>query len=243
MNATSTFSTEFGKVTIFNNDYHFASEYSKGIHWDGGIIRDTLSRYVQKAKVILDIGSHVGSHSIAYNKINPSAHIYAFEPQKHIYRLLVKNICDNSAISKVTPVYSAVGNKCGIAHMASRSYDLGIPVEYDSGKGFNYGGLSLGVDGEQVPLMTIDSMNLDACDFIKIDVEGAEPLAFMGAALTILKYKPVIYFECNERDVTEDMKKDLNITTNIPAAIDVLKAYGYTNFVKVTDFDILALPE
>ena len=40
----------------------------------------------------------------------------------------------------------------------------------------NWGGLALGScsEGEEVEVITIDSLKLSACDFIKVDVEGME---------------------------------------------------------------------
>lgn len=47
----------------------------------------------------------------------------------------------------------------------------------------------------QIPLITIDSLDLPACDLICLDIEGYEPLALQGAERTIRKYRPVIMFE------------------------------------------------
>lgn len=46
-----------------------------------------------------------------------------------------------------------------------------------------------------IPVITIDSLNLEACDLICLDIEGYEPLALQGAEQTIRKYSPVIMFE------------------------------------------------
>lgn len=46
-----------------------------------------------------------------------------------------------------------------------------------------------------IPIVTIDSLNLEACDLICLDIEGYEPLALQGARHTIRKYRPVIMFE------------------------------------------------
>lgn len=46
-----------------------------------------------------------------------------------------------------------------------------------------------------IPVITIDSLGLGACDLICLDVEGSEPSALKGAEHTIRKYRPVIMFE------------------------------------------------
>jgi hypothetical protein len=47
----------------------------------------------------------------------------------------------------------------------------------------------------QIPMMSIDSLNLMECDLIALDVEGFEMNALQGAKNTILKYKPTIIAE------------------------------------------------
>ena len=47
----------------------------------------------------------------------------------------------------------------------------------------------------QIPMMTIDGLNLNACDMIQLDVEGFEQYAIRGAIATIQKFKPVIIAE------------------------------------------------
>jgi len=64
----------------------------------------------------------------------------------------------------------------------------------------NYGGLALGPSprGEPVPVMTVDSLRLPACQMLKIDVEGMEGEVIAGADETIRRCRPVIYVE-NDR--------------------------------------------
>lgn len=43
--------------------------------------------------------------------------------------------------------------------------------------------MSIDKGGEKVAMISIDSLNLESCDFIKIDAEGYEPLVIAGAGL------------------------------------------------------------
>jgi hypothetical protein len=46
-----------------------------------------------------------------------------------------------------------------------------------------------------IPMLAIDSLNLDACDLIQLDVEGYEQFAIQGARRTIEAHRPVIIAE------------------------------------------------
>jgi len=62
-----------------------------------------------------------------------------------------------------------------------------------------------------IPMFTVDSLNLNACDFIQFDLEGYELYALMGAVNTIRQFKPVISCE---------LGNDL--------ILDFLKQFGYS---------------
>ena len=49
--------------------------------------------------------------------------------------------------------------------------------------------------GGEVPMVTIDSLSVDACDIIVLDVEGSEFFALQGAVQTVAQFRPVIQFE------------------------------------------------
>ena len=68
----------------------------------------------------------------------------------------------------------------------------------DIGIEYNFGAVTVGdSEGVEVPLMTVDQLNLARCDLIKVDAEGFEPQTMLGAYKTIEKFKPVIYLEYN----------------------------------------------
>lgn len=52
----------------------------------------------------------------------------------------------------------------------------------------------------EVPQMRVDSLNLEACDAIQLDIEGYEISALLGAIDTITKFKPVISLETRNQN-------------------------------------------
>jgi FkbM family methyltransferase len=53
--------------------------------------------------------------------------------------------------------------------------------------------------------VTIDSLNLDSCDVIHLDIEGYETNALRGAMKTIQKYKPLIVLETWDNDLMKSI--------------------------------------
>ena len=236
-----TFQTKYGYFTCYKNDIVFSSAlYSSKIYEEDLItqyIIPILKKYNDEI-FILDIGGHIGTHTILYSRLL-TCKIMAFEPQKRIYELLQKNVHDNQ-------LQNCVLYNCAVGHTNIRTtlsdtlYDgYNCKIEYDVNKTLNYGGIGLGENGEQVNMITIDSLNLDKCDYIKIDIEGAEILALMGAANTIHKFKPLIWFESTDKTVSNEMKKSMEINFEIPNIIDYLTNFGYS-FYKLNESNILA---
>jgi FkbM family methyltransferase len=143
-------------------------------------------------------------------------------------------------IKNVTLFNNAVGHKYVNTTMSNMLYDgYNCAIEYNTNKTLNYGGIGLGEKGEPCTMLTIDSLNLEKCDYIKIDVEGAEILVLMGGMNTIQKFKPYIWIEKTDKHVTNEMKKSLNIDFEIIDTLDFLKNIGY-KFRNIDDNNYLA---
>lgn len=54
-------------------------------------------------------------------------------------------------------------------------------------------------EGNSTKGITIDSMNLYACGFIKLDLQGYDLFALKGAKTTLTKFKPAVYLEADPR--------------------------------------------
>jgi FkbM family methyltransferase len=232
--------TPIGVITVLTNDHFYHDIKHTNQYAEQIIIDNDLREYIVNAKNILDIGSHVGYHSIAYMKMNPDVNIIAFEPQSEMFYLLQKNISQNGYSDRIQTLNCCAGHECmdtTLSDFISDGPTTTIPIEYGSNNVYNFGGLNIGHGSTVVKMITVDSLNLSNVDYMKIDVEGAESLVLLGAEKTIRKYKPVICFE--------DLKQ-LSVTPaelgldSIPSAYDVLRSYGYTNFKQIAYENVIA---
>lgn len=241
--------TKYGIIYYLKNDFYIAQDLIKDELYSHAEIEALLVDYIKKSKVILDIGAHIGCHSIAYSKINPECIIHSFEIQKPIYQLLKKNIITNNLQDRIIPYNCAIGNLIKMVNINSSIIDgpnKNKDFSYLDDKPYNFGGVSLGKDGEECMMMTVDSLNLQACDFIKIDVEGFEYLVILGAMNTILKFHPYIYYECrNDKNISEDVMnigelKNLDIEKDKNIVFRLLYNLGYRKFTNYGE-NILAI--
>lgn len=235
------FGTPFGPFACYKNDQNFYYHLSRGGYWEAQLILDFLRPFYLQAKTILDIGAHIGSHSFVYSYFNSQATIYAFEPQKEIYKLLTKNM---ESRPNVHCLNTCVGHKACQVNMSSSAKcgeNADKAIEYGEGATMNLGGISLGLGGESVPMITIDSLNLSGCDFIKMDVEGAEGLVVQGAQETLRKYKPIICFEYTPSMDTQEIAKLFDLPS-LPNVKDELAALGYKTFRQIEGDNWLAFP-
>jgi FkbM family methyltransferase len=141
--------------------------------------------HVKAWNVALDVGAHVGFWT--RDMAERFKKVYAFEASPDTFACLVKNTDD---LPDVQTFNAAVGNAkgfCKIGHdpRRERAGNTGSRFVMPTPKG-------------SVPMIPIDSLKLDACDFIKIDVEGFEFHVLNGAVKTIKKHRPTIIMECRE---------------------------------------------
>ncbi len=241
-NFTVSSKTKYGKIMYNKNEDGIGGVLCHGIHWDGDIIETKLQPFVSRAKIILDIGAHVGCHTIAYSKINPDAIIHAFEMQTEMFYYLEQNI-KNNGINNVILYNNAVGNQTGEYETETKLRDGGYykTVEYFTEDKFNFAGLGLGIGGEKVKMIKIDDLKLDGCDFIKIDVEGFEYGVLLGAIETIKKYKPVIFYEYADKFMTPEMCNIAGIEYHENYnPMNLLKELGYNNFDESIKCNVIA---
>lgn len=198
-----------------------------GISWESHI-RDRMLKYVKPGSVVLDIGAHIGTHTLSLAQAvgeQEGGRVIAFEPQPKIFRELFWNMQLNN-VKNVEFYPVAVGDHLG-------------QIELSPFAESNEGGTGLrGGTGQFVPLITIDSLKLDNVSLMKIDVEGLEDQVLIGLHDTILRCKPVIFIEimggCSIENATPEIKLKIENT------IRSLENYGYV-IERLGESDYLAL--
>ncbi|HEY2153175.1 MAG TPA: FkbM family methyltransferase [Vicinamibacterales bacterium] len=155
-----------------------------------GMVRALL----KPGDVAIDVGGHIGFFTMEMaGAVGPTGRVYAFEPLDTNANLLERSIAENGFEDRVIFQRAAVGAATGTA-------TLTFPLET-----LNSGGAYLLRDGtaalagnerREVPVVALDAVELRRpVRFIKMDVEGAEPLVLRGADRLLREDKPIILSE------------------------------------------------
>ena len=149
-----------------------------------------------KARVSLDIGAHKGTYSFALLKHSQAVH--SFEPNPKMFDVL-----ESWARGRVTLHPSALSNRSGEA-------DLLVPKRRN---GYSNQGSSLSaikVHGDhgtvRVHADRLDDCGIDNVGFIKIDVEGFESEVLDGGKKLLLRDRPNLLVEMEEKHTKIPLK-------------------------------------
>lgn len=107
--------------------------------------------------------------------------VFTFEADPRCFPYLVKNL---ERVKNVTA-----------QHLALFDRACSMSIANDAAEVDNLGAQYVVPMAGSVKAITIDSLDLDACDLIYLDIEGAEFKALQGAIETIKQHKPVIAVE------------------------------------------------
>lgn len=164
-------------IAVIEGDSHI----SKWVEAEGRLDHDQYSlpiilEWIPEGGMVVDGGAFIGDHTIAYlNKVGKNGLVYAFEPNREAYECLVHN-CPNAL--------------CSPKGLSDEDSEMAHYPWENAGAGF------LG-KGNGTKVVKLDHMGLLELDFLKLDVEGMETRALLGAKRTIKKCRPVMWIEVN----------------------------------------------
>lgn len=138
--------------------------------------------HVTDRTLAIDGGAHVGTWSKILGGLFDR--VLAIEPSHDTYEALVTNMhafgCQN-----VECRHEALGAEPGMVSMTMDPRAEALQ---------NTGGRFVRADGD-ITRVRIDDWKVPSLGFLKLDVEGSEPLALEGAAETLQRCKPIVLFE------------------------------------------------
>jgi len=148
-----------------------------------------MKRAIHPNSNCIDVGCHKGEILDVILKLAPQGSHFAFEPIPELYQDLTIKYAQRAQIlpyalaeKSGTSSFHFVKNAPAYSGLEKREYKVQAPE----------------IEEIQVELRPLDEViPVDTrIDFVKIDVEGGEFAVFKGAEQLLLKYRPVVIFEC-----------------------------------------------
>lgn len=178
-------------------------------------IQDNEEGYFDFSKNMIDIGACYG----VYSMVLPFNHAFMFEPNKEYFAYCQANMLLHGKIYKADMFNVAVSDKTGSIQFDG-FYGGELAAEYNT---WTQTAITT------VPCIKLDDMQdtLTNIGFIKIDIEGMEPYALMGAKQVIKNNNyPPILFESWEEGNNEESQEQYE--HRVALLENVLQELGYS---------------
>ncbi|MCJ2078921.1 FkbM family methyltransferase [Methylobacterium sp. E-016] len=191
-----------------------------------------LAQYIRDGTMVLDVGSNIGTHALAFARRCEKSVVWGFEPRPVVSSLAEVNCIRNNA-RNVCIVQAACGAKFSMVTLAgpSQNEDNAGAFKLDGVTSLHFwarlaGWLGKAVEVQppfsRVPIIPLDSLRFpSAVSLLKVDVEGMESQVIYGARKMISRDLPAVYFEV----------LDINLATE---PFNLLRRLGYRCFCMET---------
>jgi FkbM family methyltransferase len=188
---------------------------------------DTFRKLCDPAKAALDVGANEGLYAMFLCRF--AIRLHCFEPLPWMAGHLEKKFQD---VKNVVVENCALGSKneqatIRIPITEGRQYDTRSSlVGHFDGQLIN-GKKVLAVKDLSVAVKRLDDFHLDNLGFIKIDVEGFELEVLKGGVETIMRNRPNLFIEIEQKHHQGEMP--------ITAVFDFILKLGYAGFFEYED--------
>lgn len=168
---------------------------------------DRLRQIVGDGKSIVDVGANIGNHAVYFALMMSPRHLTCYEPNPVANRALHRSLAFNG-IETVRVRDIALGASAGRVSISNApERDLGATQFAPDPAG-------------DMIVGRLDDEELPEVDFIKIDVEGAEPGVIAGGMGLIRRDRPRIMVEAWDADAKARIDALLLAEGYVPEAID-----------------------
>jgi FkbM family methyltransferase len=230
---------DWGHFLVLNNDQAIPAEIVNQGAWALGDI-ELFKKHISTGDCVLDIGAHVGHHTIVFSKlVGQAGFVLAVEAQRVMFQLLNAN-CVINGVANVVPIHAAASDHRRVLSL--------YPINYAASDNFGRLGVNLESErfsqtqGEAVLGLCVDDLVEKYCEnrrigFIKIDVQAFEKYALRGLLRTITRCRPKIFLEIAPHWMFKagyDYREIYQLLLN--------QGYTFEHFIKL-NFGIDGLPE
>ncbi|PKP05222.1 MAG: hypothetical protein CVU11_00760 [Bacteroidetes bacterium HGW-Bacteroidetes-6] len=180
-----------------------------------------IENFLQRLKpdfIVFDVGANIGVTTLPFSK--KASKVFAFEPSSANFIRLKEHV-ELNQIENIELVNKGLGNK---------ETTLLLETIDDSNPGMNRIRKTNTPKNncEKVEIVTIDKFvsdyNIEKVDAIKIDIEGFEMKAILGAKQTLQKFRPIMLIELDNENLKEQGDSAIEL-------IKMLLETGYKNMI------------
>ena len=137
-----------------------------------------MRRYVREGGVAVDVGASIGDLTLPLARmVGSTGRVFAIESHPEVFNVLCANLALNGIVN-TRPINAFVSSE--------RDVDTGSAV---------WGPHAYVGQTWEPEFVALDSLQLQRCDLVKIDVDGKELEVLKSGEMLIERFRPVLYFE------------------------------------------------
>ena len=218
-----------GWMVYNKNDTYIGKSIKEYGEWSQGEI-DFCKQILNPSDIVIEVGSNIGSHTLALSKIVNQGVVYAFEPQNVVFQ----NLCANISINSRTNCFCFQ-----TALSEEKEEELYFP-NYNFNREQNFGAMSFlrNKKSNTTIKANVDYLdnifsNLQSLKLLKTDAEGMEVNILKGGFELIKRTKPFLYVE-NDINYIGKSKELIELIWSLEYKIywHVIPMYNKDNFFK-----------
>lgn len=183
--------------------------------------------HIKPGTVVLDLGSNFGQMAVLFSKMTgPDGAVHAFEANPFVAAILRMNRKENGAENIVV-------HECAVWHRTGDRlvYEDPVPGRFRSYG--SYGITPNASNGHATNSQAIDDLAIEGpISFIKVDVQGSDLFAMMGARKTICASRAPVIFEFESLFQEE-------FGTSLSQYMDFVESIGYCYTKNVSEANYL----
>ncbi len=173
-------STPFGSLWLVEKDI-VSDTLNAGKHWDSHVY-EALEAYLRADAAAIDVGANVGAHALRFAQV--AQEVICFEPHPVMQFCLRQNLCDHAK-----------------ARWTVRNglYSRPVALRVRPEEGNSPSSLTWLPAGEYEVLDARPYFTKHRVSVIKVDAQGADLHCLLGLEQIILRDRPAIVFEFEEK--------------------------------------------